>query len=149
MASTRAVSGTRRAMKELVDGTLRVQVDIDPEHRRDFLRLFPDIDARVALAPLKPEAAAKPDDALKGGELAKLAGILCSEIGFQAWVEGEFGEELPASVDLPLDDDAERAAVILRHVCGIASRAELDHKQAAATIFHERIRKPWAERRHP
>lgn len=42
-----------------------------------------------------------------------------------------------------LDDDAERAAVILRHVCGITSRAELDHKAAAAAIFHERIRKPW------
>lgn len=146
MASTRAVSGTRRAMKELVDGTLRVQVDIDPEHRRDFLRLFPEIDARVALAPLKPDAAPKVDDGLKGGELAKLAGILCADGGFQAWIEAEFIEELPAAADLPLDDDAERAAVILRHVCGIASRAELDHKQAAATIFHERIRKPWNQR---
>jgi hypothetical protein len=55
-----------------------------------------------------------------------------------------YGEELPANADLPLDDDAERAAVIVRHVCRvIASRAELDHSDAAATIFHERIRKPW------
>lgn len=142
MASIRGVSGTRRAMKELVDGTLRVQIDIDPEHRRDFLRLFPEIDTRVALAPLKPEAAPKPDDAPKGGELAKLAGILCNDIGFQVWVEDQFAAEVPATVTLA-EDDAERAATIVRHVCGIASRAELDHKAAAAAIFHERIRKPW------
>jgi hypothetical protein len=47
------------------------------------------------------------------------------------------------NAELPLDDDAERAAVIVRHVCRVKSRAELDHSDAAATIFHERIRKPW------
>lgn len=47
-----AVSGTRRSMKELVDGTIRVQIDIDPPQRADFLRLFPSIDMPVALAPL-------------------------------------------------------------------------------------------------
>lgn len=47
-----AVAGTRRAMKELVDGTIRVQIDIDPPHRAAFLRLFPEIDMAVALAPL-------------------------------------------------------------------------------------------------
>ncbi len=53
---TAAVSGTRRSMKELVDGTIRVQIDIDPPQRADFLRLFPSIDMPVALAPLVPEA---------------------------------------------------------------------------------------------
>jgi len=52
-----AVSGTRRAIKELVDGTIRVQVDIDPRFRKQFFDLFPEIDMAVALAPLDPKAA--------------------------------------------------------------------------------------------
>lgn len=141
--AAKGISATRRTFKELVDGTIRLQVDIDPQHRRDFFRLFPEIDTPVALAPLKPEAAPKAEDGPKGGELAKLAGILCADMGFQAWIEHAYGEELPANAALPLDDDAERAAVIVRHVCRVKSRAELDHSEAAATIFHERIRKPW------
>ena len=60
MTDITAVSGTRRAIKELVDGTIRVQVDIDPRFRRQFFDLFPDIDTAVALAPLSPQAAAAP-----------------------------------------------------------------------------------------
>ncbi len=127
--ATRAISGTRSAFKELVDGTLRVQVDIDPEFRRDFLRLFPDIDTRIALAPIKANAKAEPE--LKGGELARLAGILCNDPEFQAFlsVSGE-----------------EAAADAIRKLCGVTSRAELDHNEAAAAIFHAEIRKPWLER---
>ena len=47
-----AISATRRSMKELVDGTIRVQLDIDPAFRDDFLRLFSKIDMPVAIAPL-------------------------------------------------------------------------------------------------
>lgn len=47
-----AVSGTRRAMRELVDGSIRVQIDIDPAFRDVFLRLFSKIDMPVAIAPL-------------------------------------------------------------------------------------------------
>lgn len=47
-----AVSGTRRSYKELADGTLRVQIDVDPPMRTQFLRLFPEIGMPVALAPL-------------------------------------------------------------------------------------------------
>lgn len=47
-----AVSGTRRSYKELVDGTLRVQIDIDPNFKNDFLKLFPEIDMPLAVTPL-------------------------------------------------------------------------------------------------
>lgn len=144
--ASRAISGTRRSIRELVDGTVRVQIDIDPECRRDFFRLFPEIDTRIAIAPLKPEAKPTEPEALKGGELAKLAGMLCADMAFQIWIDAEFGEEMPVLAELPTDDD-ERAATILRHVCRIESRAELDHKPAAAAIFHERIRKPWMQRK--
>lgn len=51
-----AVVGTRRAMKELADGTIRVQVDIDPPHRKAFLELFSDIDMPVVMARFNPAA---------------------------------------------------------------------------------------------
>lgn len=138
-----AISGTRRALKELVDGTVRVQIDIDPECRKDFFKLFPEIDTRVAIAPLKSEGKREEP---KGGELARLAGVLCSAPDFQFWIE----HNTPAKEMPPLfeeDGPAERAAIIVRHRCGVKSRAELDHNGLAAERFHELIRKPWMESR--
>lgn len=43
-----AVIGTRRTMKELVDGTIRVQIDIDPQYKKAFLERF-ELDKAVAL----------------------------------------------------------------------------------------------------
>lgn len=145
--AARAISGTRRAFKELVDGTIRVQVDIDPDCRRDFLRLFPDIDTRCAIAPLKPEHVAKEEAGLKGGELARLAGILCGDVEFQAWIEArhpQVAEGAPFETAGP-----DLAAHIVRSLCQVQSRAELDHDKAAAARFHELIRKPWSERTQP
>ncbi|WP_322997933.1 hypothetical protein [Castellaniella sp.] len=136
-----AISGTRRAMKEMADGTIRVQVDIDPSCRAAFLQLFPNIDMPVALAPLRadfersgavPPSGEKP----KGGELARLAGQLCQNPAFQAFVP-ECADGL--SVE-------ENAAAWIRKVCEVSSRAELDHSVAAAFRFHERVRKPFLAR---
>lgn len=48
-----AISAVRRAYRELVDGTLRVQFDIEPMYKKDFLSLFPDVDMVAAIAPLQ------------------------------------------------------------------------------------------------
>ncbi|MHC0506381.1 hypothetical protein [Achromobacter aegrifaciens] len=37
----------------------------------------------------------------------------------------------------------QHAAQFVRDVCGITSRAELDHNARAATLFYEAIRKPF------
>lgn len=68
-----AISGTRRQIKEMADGTIRLSVDIDPRFNAEFHRLFPTIDMPVALAPLvnnfesQPEAhnSAQEDDKTK------------------------------------------------------------------------------------
>lgn len=140
-----AISGTRRAMKELVDGTIRVQVDIDPECRAAFLTLFPEIDTRVAIAPLRSEAKAQPP---KGGELARLAGMLCADAPFQAWIQQNVSvHDLPSVTESMGVDNAELAAMIVRNVCGVESRAELDSDVRAAEIFRERIYNPFNEYR--
>lgn len=78
----------------------------------------------------------------KGGELAKLAGILCADPEFQLWLEERY-DALPATVGGT--EGEERAAIILRAVCGVKSRAKLDHDPVAAAKFHE-IRKAWVTR---
>ena len=133
-----AISGTRRAMKEMADGTIRVQIDIDPSCRGDFLSLFPNIDMPVALAPLRADfeqAAANEPEKPKGGPLARLAGRLCEDPDFLFWADV---------------GDSEAAAQWIRELCGISSRSMLDHDLRAAAIFHQEIRKPflaWKEGR--
>jgi len=48
-----AIAGTRKALKEMADGTLRVQIDIEPRDKAAFHRMFPEIDMPVAVAPLQ------------------------------------------------------------------------------------------------
>jgi hypothetical protein len=52
VSDVQVISGTRRAMKEMADGTLRVQIDIDPKFRSAFFAAFGQIDMPVAIAPL-------------------------------------------------------------------------------------------------
>ena len=127
-----AISGTRRQMKEMADGTIRVMIDIDPIHRRSFLDLFPAIDMPVALAPLIADfEQQQPEESPKGGALAKLAGMLCKNPEFIEFFN--------------LDDESE-AENTIRTVCGIKSRAELDHNIEAAATFHREFRIPFSER---
>jgi hypothetical protein len=129
-----AISGTRRAMKEMADGTIRVQVDIDPACRGDFLKLFPSIDMPVALAPLVANFEQQPKEPeQKGGELAKLAGIFCQQPEFWEFCGGL--------------GSAEAARDWILQICDIKSRRELDHNVVAAHIFHQHIRKPYVESR--
>lgn len=55
-----AVRGTRRTIRELVDGTIRVVVDVEPSDAKAFLALFPQVDMPVAMAPLS--IATRPDN---------------------------------------------------------------------------------------
>ena len=49
------ILGTRRPYKEMTDGTLRVQIDVDPEDKSKFLTLWPDTGDVVVMARLNPE----------------------------------------------------------------------------------------------
>ena len=53
-----AITGTRRQMKELADGTLRVIVDIDMQFKDVFLTNFP-IDIPIAIVRMSQEASAQ------------------------------------------------------------------------------------------
>jgi hypothetical protein len=66
-----------------------------------------------------------PAEDRKGGPLAKLAGMWCNSPDFQEWS----GYRTP-----------EDARMFILHNCGIESRADLDHNEEAARLFHHLIR---------
>jgi len=85
--------------------------------------------------PPRPAPPAEPQpeaERPKGGDLARLAGMLCNDVRFRQWLLSE----IPAGT-------VDEAAGEIRLLCSIDSRAELDHNARAADIFHEHIRKPW------
>lgn len=55
-----AVVGSRHTMKELVDGTIRVQIDIDPPYREAFLKQFSEVGVAVGLVRLNEEKPGEP-----------------------------------------------------------------------------------------
>lgn len=91
----------------------------------------------------KPEPAAP---ALpRGGRLAKQAGILCGQRAFQRQVEQSHPEQWRDAARRCDGDLAEAAAAVIREVCGIASRAELDHDAGAAERFTHCFWRPWRD----
>lgn len=149
MSEILAISGIRRTIKERVDGSLIVQIEIDMKYKKAFLSLFPDIDMPVAIAPLianfeklQPNHT---DDNLdmvtkqKGGELAKWAGILCNDPIFWEWLSigtKQLGFEISSQTE---------ARNRLIEICGIESRAELDHDKYASEIFRMQVMAKFSE----
>lgn len=163
-----AISGTRRAMKEMADGTIRVSIDIDPIHRAAFFEMFGQIDMPVALAPLvadferrqapiaadsghqAPMATYEP----KRGLLSQWAAMRCNEIDFRKFIRpiydkimggdgSGYGDVTPdGDFDGQCDKWARHCILV---ICDIESRAELDSNHHAREIFDRVIRLPYIE----
>ena len=78
---------------------------------------------RVAIARLDPNA--KPEKP-KGGKLAQRAGIVCEEGAFITFLSEKYPLRLGIGI-VPL----------VREICGVESRVELDHDELAALKFNE------------
>lgn len=65
---------------------------------------------------------------LKGGDLARLAGIWCNDAAFQAWMGAT---------------DSTVARNKICFLCGVQSRADIDHNRSAAQIFNQAIREQY------
>ena len=76
----------------------------------------------------------------KGGQLSILAARWCRDLEFQSWLFAAFGSlrEVEANPEIA-------AAIQIRHVCGVRSRAELDHDDLAAARFEAHIRRPYMD----
>ncbi|RSF08825.1 hypothetical protein [Achromobacter aegrifaciens] len=73
----------------------------------------------------------------KGAALSRTAAMMCNGASFQWWVVSRIGAA-PEGVS-----PSQHAARYVRDMCGITSRAELDHNAMAAALFHEGVRKPF------
>jgi hypothetical protein len=94
-----------------------------------------------AEAPQAP-AAAKP----KGGPLSRLAGRWCKDEHFQKWLLDTFPEACRAAEErvVRYAGAEDHAAAVLRIICQVSSRAELDQSEEAAERFHRLIRGPYS-----
>lgn len=68
--------------------------------------------------------------------LARTAGILCSNTEFRRFLAMRYPAVWAQHNGLR---DAERAAAVIRVVCDIESRSDLDRSAAAARRYHTRI----------
>lgn len=99
-------------------------------------------DERPAVAESEPPC---DDGAPKGGPLAKLAAMWCRDARFRRWLSEQFPDQCATCADdgMTIFNHHEVAAAVVRHVCGVRSRAELDEDRRAATTFHVQIRLPY------
>ena len=126
----------------MADGTLRLSLDIEPRHAQAAFALFGAPGTPMALAALKVASGEPQPEAPKGGTLAQWVAMRCQESAFQRWLVTSFPFQAAHAVG---DTDAKRAASIVRAVCGIESRKELDSDKFAATRLHALIREPYKE----
>ena len=128
------IEAVSRQCKTMADGTLRITIDVSPIHARDAFGLFGAPDVPMVLGRLVMDHERNPEPEMKGGPLAKLAGMWCNDRYFIEWVASNTGMEPDEWI---------------KDVCGIQSKRELDHSDDAAARFHICIRKPysaWLER---
>lgn len=92
--------------------------------------------------PVQPPPVAQPE-APKGGPLAKLAGMWCESAAFASWLERTYTDTW--AVSSVTEPESKRCATTLRILCGIDSRAQLDHDDKAATRFQDLIRLPYMQ----
>lgn len=80
-----------------------------------------------------------PSTERKGAALSRAAAMMCNGAKFQRWVVSRIGAA-PDGVSA-----SQHAAQYIRYICGITSRAHLDHNAQAASLFHEAVRKPFVK----
>lgn len=73
----------------------------------------------------------------KGGALAQSAGVLCAAPKFRTFLRTEYGERWREAAMVEGVDDLGIAAELVRHLCGVASRADLDHQPNAGKQFRD------------
>jgi hypothetical protein len=129
--------------KTMADGSLRIEVEVEPRNAQAAFALFGAPGRAVALAALKdgsgavePRHEPQAEPAKKGGEWAKLAGMWCNDPDFWAFCNQNFTADSPMC-------HADHAALSLRVRCCIQSRAELDHNPEALELFQIHFRRPF------
>ena len=138
-----AISAAAMRVRTMADGSLRIEVEVEPQDAQQAFALFGRPGAPMALAALVEGHAAVKEPAPekpKGGERAKCAGMLCNDPAFQFWLSKTFSEQWEAQ---PGQTRAEVTANVVRSVCGVQSRVDFDGDSDAWNTFETVFRRPW------
>ena len=141
---TDVIEGASVSIKTMADGTLRLTVDIEPRNAQAAFALFGAPGRAMALAALKDGSGAIPDavipasDKPKGGEWAKLAGMWCADPDFWEWASRFRHHGVLWKID-----NKDVAGSLVRAMCEVSSRVELDHNEPALAKFNRHIRMPF------
>lgn len=122
-----AVTGCVTGYKSLRDGTLRIQIDIEPRDVPTFHQTFPENDLHAVVARLSD-----PRKIEKGGPISNDAGMLCQTQDFQGFVSTKRDQ-----TDAFYAPTEEMAAVYVRWYCDVESRARLDGNKDAANRYRQ------------
>lgn len=136
------IEASSTACKTMADGTLRITVDVEPRHAQAAFALFGSPGVPMALARLQAPAPEPEPERLKGGMAAKWLALRCAEPAFQEWLIAKFLPQWIASESWS-ENPTQRAASVIRAVCSVESRAEIDNDPAANERFQRLIRGPW------
>lgn len=147
---------SRGVMATLVDGTVRIKIDVEPADAAKAFALMGMPGSPIAIAalalgtptPSAPAASTHTDTAPEhqkatGGALARLSGMWCGSPDFIDWLADTHPQLFEGALADAEGNIADAAATLVRALCNIESRIELDHDPVAASLFHERIRAPY------
>jgi hypothetical protein len=124
-------------------GALRLFADIEPRHAGEAFRRFGDPGTPLALAALKPDHVREREQRQPAAMTpTRLAVQWCADERFRRWLAGAYTVEWSGAADA--QDATVRAAEVLRLVCGIETRRELDTDVAARARFDNYMRRPFA-----
>ena len=150
-----AIEGSSAGVKDLVDGSLRITIEFTPDNAKEAYSLFGSRGTPVAVVAFKDGYVTESEDTKeikKGGELSKLAARFCNNLEFFNFIWPVYDRiiggtgigfgDLDNHENMNMSDFSRHAICV---ICGINSRAELDHNKEAAAIFHDLIRKPYSE----
>lgn len=121
----------------MADSTLRLTIDIEPRFANDAFALFGKAGTSLAVAALKPGHALKSSEPVhETGYWCLRAVQRCQEPEFREWIK-------TASLQGKQPETAEDAAAVVREVCGIKSRRELDTDMKARDLFQKKLDFPY------
>jgi hypothetical protein len=129
-------------LQTMSDGTLRIVCDVEPRHAQSAFKLFGAPGTPMALAGLKSAKADPEPERPKGGALSQWAAMRCQDEAFLLWLATAMPAEW-VSATRAHGSRTEAAAHVMRRVCGIESRADIDNDPHAAARFDKYIRGPW------
>jgi hypothetical protein len=140
--------GTFVTMKTMADGTPRITFDLDctlaeaaalnwmPGTPAGIARITGESSVEPALDTPVEQSVDTPKP--KGGDLARMAGVFCNDPVFWEFLNSD---EHFASADKV--NNSTEAADLIRYMCNVDSRSEIDHDMYSSSQFHYFFRIPF------